>query len=119
MERVLELDRWLAISSAFACKFWPGCHATGFTRWGLLWPLLAIATLWILLATPRRQPRDFFAALFLLGLGAYLSFYLLTPHNVEWHLTTSLDRLLLQLLPLLLIWIFASLPALSAIRRKA
>lgn len=39
-------------------------------------------------------------ALLLLQLGAYIFVYIITPVDINWHLLTSLDRLILQLLPL-------------------
>jgi hypothetical protein len=52
---------------------------------------------------------------------AYLSVYIITPHNIGWHISTSVDRLVFQLIPTL-IWIIATrlsvieikLPAASA-----
>jgi hypothetical protein len=35
----------------------------------------------------------------LITLGSYFAVYLITPHDLDWHLTTSLNRLLLQLWP--------------------
>jgi hypothetical protein len=32
-------------------------------------------------------------------LGSYFAVYLITPHDLDWHLMTSLNRLLLQLWP--------------------
>lgn len=36
----------------------------------------------------------------------YLSIYIFSPHNIGWHVQTSIDRLILQLLPAM-IWIIA------------
>ncbi|MCB9111452.1 MAG: hypothetical protein H6634_09395 [Anaerolineales bacterium] len=39
-------------------------------------------------------------------LAAYFVIFLLTPNDLLWHLNTSLDRLYLHVLPLLLLWFF-------------
>ena len=35
----------------------------------------------------------------LLCLASYMAIYVITPHDLEWHLSTSLDRLIFQLVP--------------------
>jgi len=42
----------------------------------------------------------------LLGFMAYLSVYIVTPHNIGWHINTSVDRLVFHLFPALL-WIIS------------
>ncbi len=37
-------------------------------------------------------------------LAGYLAVFVVTPHDVEWHLSAALDRLLLQLWPSALLW---------------
>jgi hypothetical protein len=61
----------------------------------------------------RRGPCLAVAGLLLLTLAAYFGIYLVTP-NLEWHLDTSLDRLLLQLWPA---WIFVVVGLSTALRR--
>lgn len=39
-------------------------------------------------------------------LAVYFGTYLLTPYDLSWHLSTSLDRLYLHLFPLALLWFF-------------
>lgn len=79
--------------------------------WGLLWWLALPAALWLTAvwgwqrwrgeeAGPGVERHLVLSALFLLGgLGFIVTAYLTSPYNVAWHLHTSLDRLLLQLLP--------------------
>jgi hypothetical protein len=53
------------------------------------------------------------AGLWLLGfvifiqLSAYFAVYLITPHDLEWHLRTSLSRLYMHMFPLVLLCFFA------------
>lgn len=48
---------------------------------------------------PARAPRAL-AALLTLQVLSYVGAYLISPYNLAWHLSTSFDRLLLQVLPL-------------------
>jgi hypothetical protein len=43
-----------------------------------------------------------------LQLAGYFLIYVLTPHNIEWHLRTSLYRLLVHVFPSFLFLLFAS-----------
>jgi hypothetical protein len=42
----------------------------------------------------------------LIILGSYFVVYLITPHNLDWHLVTSLNRLFLQLWPAIIVITF-------------
>ncbi|NOH01681.1 MAG: hypothetical protein HND47_06825 [Chloroflexi bacterium] len=42
----------------------------------------------------------------LLQLSAYFAIYLITPHDLDWHLETSINRLYLHVFPLALLWLF-------------
>jgi hypothetical protein len=48
----------------------------------------------------------FIPALIGILLTAYFGTYLLTPQDLSWHLSTSLDRLYLHLFPLAFLWLF-------------
>lgn len=54
---------------------------------------------------PGRLPREarFLVPALGIVLAGYASVYALTPHDLAWHLETSLGRLLLQLWPLTLL----------------
>lgn len=100
--RLLAAERWRAVVAALANRFDPGRSGFG---WGLAWTLVAAAALLGLLLGARRagsaeRAEQRFWALVVAGfLGALLPLYVLTPLPLEWHLGTSLDRLLLQLFP--------------------
>ena len=49
--------------------------------------------------------------IFLFQFAGYLVIYLITPHDLYWHLTTSLDRLMFQVFPILIFWLFTLLPS--------
>jgi len=53
------------------------------------------------------RPGVLSAAVILLAVaGGFFAVYLITPQNLHWHLTTSLNRLLMQLWPGFLFWFF-------------
>jgi len=105
-ERAMEHDRWLAIAHAFKCRLNPFCEPD---EWGFFWVLCFTGGLLILWRGTQSLRHTFLISFFLLSLMVYLSFYLITPHDVEWHLRSSVDRLLLQLAPLLAVWVFAAI----------
>jgi len=53
--------------------------------------------LMILFYKKKRISYDFL--ILILMLFIYIAVYIMTPHNLQWHLTTSLDRLLLHIYP--------------------
>jgi hypothetical protein len=54
---------------------------------------------WILLSIAARRFQLRAAGLFLCCIAGYTLVYVLSPHNTEWHVNTSVDRLLVQLIP--------------------
>ncbi|MEK7158295.1 MAG: hypothetical protein AAB733_01850, partial [Patescibacteria group bacterium] len=75
--------------------------------WGILWILVAASMLILLIQKIRHAPR-IHPAVALLGIAlllqalAYGLVYIITPLPIEWHLGSSLNRILLHLAPLLL-----------------
>lgn len=70
-----------------------------------LLPLVAVALALVVIArgrdgasTPPSETRIGWLTLFVVLLG-YLTIYQITPYNLSWHITISLDRLLLHLWP--------------------
>lgn len=101
--RALDPERWSIVTAAFWRELNPW---TGSANWGLLWLLLAI--LWSLgwRAFAGRPEMRFLGLALALAYSAWFGVYLGTLHNPAWHLETSLNRLLLQLLPLTLVATF-------------
>ncbi len=104
--RLREADRWQTIAEGLLCQVSPWCRAD---LWGILWPLLAAGLLLALLRGSQDLRHWYLLSAFAAALIAYLGFYLITPHPVAWHVEKSLDRLLLQLFPLLLVWVFGAI----------
>jgi hypothetical protein len=102
--RFHDASRYRTILSAYGREFiemiTAGYHP--------LYPLVALA---LCLRFDSRRWRDaaFCGALFLAMLVGYLGVYVITVNDLRWHLATSLDRLLVQLWPLLVLAGFISL----------
>lgn len=75
--------------------------------WGLVWLLPMLA---LIRGSWRRQPAGLILGVLILQGMAYAAAYMLTPHPVRWHLSTSLDRLMLHLAPLALLTGIAGVP---------
>ena len=83
-------------------------HLLQIGPWYPAWGLLCV---WIIVGLLCRGARAqemarFFALVALLLLAFDSGVYLITPHNLHWHIATSMDRLLLQVAPLLLLTAF-------------
>ncbi len=106
VEKILNGDRWLTVVAAYGQQLFPG---SGAVTWGLLWPSVVLCAVFF----HRRRaaagpPAQLFGAALGLSLGLSFMAYILTPvAGVQWHLDTSLTRLLLQLTPLALAWAVA------------
>jgi putative copper export protein len=53
----------------------------------------------------------------LLMLSGYFMVYIITPHDLNWHLNTSLERLFLQLLPSVIFIFFMNLNNIEVITK--
>jgi hypothetical protein len=75
--------------------------------WWYLLPLLLIGA--VAAAAIRRRGSSAYVRFWLLAsvatVASWIPIYVLTPYNQLWHITTSLDRLLLQIYPLILVGI--------------
>lgn len=108
-------NRWVEIARAVAVRLVPVSEGVA---WGLTWVVLI--GLLVVSATRRRKPSaawpwGFYLVVFLSLLALDTGIYLITPEPLRWHLSTSLDRLLIQIAPLLIAAVFiAARPAAMA-----
>ena len=96
LSRVLDPGRYGVIASAFAQEVFRT------SAWNLLFTLALLAPLCLRPEGSPRERRAVAAALSLVGLG-YAGVYVLTPHDLAWHLDSSLHRLLLHVYPSLVL----------------
>ncbi len=83
---------------AIASGLW--AHLTDWPQWEATWPAICLGFVaWLI---PRGRPRAvaFLWAVFLWQIGIDMAVYMLNPYDIQWTLAASLDRLLLQLMPL-------------------
>ncbi len=104
-QTLADPDRWRPVLTAFWEQLNPW---TGAAMWGLLWPFVAVCAVvyW------RRRavcgaPVHFFSAALALIWAAWLVVYVCTPADQVWHLNSSLPRLMLQVMPVTLVWALA------------
>ena len=75
-------------------------EVTRFSHWSFLLPI----AMTLAVVGRRRDAASFgVGAVLLLVAAAYTAVYVLTPHDLVWHLRTSIDRLHLHLYPALLV----------------
>ena len=95
-ERLLDLSRYVLILKAFLSQF------IGFRNWYAHPSYLLIIYAWLLGVKAERAERATLLTLVTtvcLALAGYLFIYVTTPRDLGWHLTFSLDRLLIHLWP--------------------
>jgi hypothetical protein len=98
--RLAEGQRWLTVAGRFVeCA------------WSLGPGLIVAAGLW--LGTHRRDCLRLPFAVAGLLLFGYFATYVTTSVNLEWHLSTSCQRLCLQVLPVVLLAVFSGRPAVA------
>jgi hypothetical protein len=76
-------------------------------------PLVGLAALW---SSGRSDRARVMAAVLGLMLLSFYFVYVLTPYEIEWHITTSFDRLLVQLWPALVLAVFIETEGLNRSR---
>jgi hypothetical protein len=107
--RLLDVDRHMTVATLM------GQHML---RWSTrlsvaVLPLVGLAALWM--SGRSERARVMVAVLGLMLLSFYVV-YVLTPYEIVWHITTSFDRLLVQLWPALVLSAFVGLGRASAKR---
>ncbi len=90
----LSMERFPLVLNGFAHEF------LTWKEWGLFW--FAVVALFVLL--PKKTSWSRFFSLFLgLCCVAFFLIYLATPQDVTWHIATSFNRLLIQILPVIIV----------------
>jgi len=116
-DRLLDFSRYVLILKALVN------HFTGFRKWYAHPAWLLVIYAWLLGVKTERAERVTlltFASALGLVLAGYFFIYVTTPRDLEWHLTFSLDRLLIQLWPSFVLLFFLSVrPPEEALARLA
>lgn len=108
VERLSDFSRYVLILKALVN------HFTGFRRWYAHPTYLLAVYAWLLGVKTERAGRVTLltlAAALGLTLAGYFFIYVTTPRDLEWQLTFSLDRLLIQLWPSFVLLFFLSVRA--------
>jgi hypothetical protein len=100
--RLLDLDRHAAVATLMAqhAVQWSAPLAVA------IFPLMSVAA--IAAAVRGGSAARVTAAVVGLMLGSYYLVYVLTPFDITWHVSTSIDRLLVQVWPLLVLAAFVT-----------
>lgn len=103
LPRLMDFSRYIEISKSFIAE------ASRFGK-GLVSPVYLLIAYFALSGTKIKQKDQFVFSVtsisLLFILMGYFFIYVVTPHNLEWHLCTSLHRLFLQIYPSLLFVFF-------------
>jgi len=100
-ESLLNVKRYLQILS------WGGWAVE--TLGGAPISLAGLILVYVFIAGKSKEkiPGHWMAGVLILAqIMVYFVIYLITPHDLEWHLKTSITRLLLHVFPLFVLWLF-------------
>lgn len=103
--KLLDGERWSTVLSTVGTTLDPFDPSSGW-RWVLVFLVLSV----LVLGTGRgaqRPPLAFLVTSLALTASGYLVAYVLSPYDLVWHVSKSVDRLLLHLLPLAVVWSLA------------
>jgi hypothetical protein len=114
-ERILSLERWWAPVRETLLRLFPLAGTHG---WDLAWPAL-VAGVCLAVAVHLRQRRtlghepwaSFWGAAILATMASWIPIFVVTPYEQMWHISGSLDRLLLQVYPVTVAGVFLRLSA--------
>jgi len=102
LDRIVDLDRWRVLLSAAAYEAtFPGHMNVS----AALVPALAVIVVVVLVARRRTVPAVAGPLLAVPAVAAllYVGAYMMSPYDLQWHVSTSVDRLMLQLMPTLVV----------------
>lgn len=102
--QLIDIQRWWIIARDFS---------TNILRYGN-WPVSVVFVLVVyalLMGFDRKESsRQIWLLLIILGqFAGYFVIYLITPHDLAWHISTSMDRLVSHLFPMIIFWLFVAL----------
>ncbi len=89
-------------------------HFRNWQHWELMWFFVALGLVAFATSAWRQRSLALLWGLFFWQLAVYTGIYLFSPYDITWHLTTSLDRVLLHLAPLAVVAAASSLAACGA-----
>ena len=101
--QITDFSRWVIIGKSFVM------HFIRYANWpiSIILILLVYATLTKIDHNEVRQSTLLFL-LFIGQLAGYFFIYLITPYNLQTHIMTSMDRLISHLMPVAILWVFAT-----------
>lgn len=102
--QILDASRWSLIAKSFLVSF------TGYAHWPVSIVIVLLIYALLMGFDSRETPHQ--ALLLLLALGqvaGYFFIYLITPHDLELHINTSIQRLVFHVFPMLILWLFVAL----------
>jgi len=113
--RASSLERWAVVGKSFVDRLNP---VSSFLDWGPIWAVAIVGfALGLGTGTWRRRPLCYVLAVVGCSWLTWFGVFVATPLDVEWHVRTALDRLMLQLLPLTLVAAVAVLSTTSEPQR--
>jgi hypothetical protein len=109
--QVSDVQRWWTIGREFLIYIVQYGH----------WPVSIVLVLFVYIIltgfdASERRPQIWLLAILLAQFAGYFGIYLISPYDLDWHLFTSVDRVVSHLFPMVFFWLFVALqpPQLSS-----
>ena len=102
--QILDLSRWQIVGQNFIT------HIIKYGNWPLSMVIMLLVYAMLMGISRAETRHQIWLFLIIAGqFAGYFSIYLITPHDLELHIKTSVDRLISHLYPLAIFWIFIAL----------
>lgn len=102
-DQIGDLARLALIGKSFLVQI------IGYANWPVSIVLVLLAYAILMGFDANESSRQILLLLLILGqLAGYYLIYLITPHNLEMHILTSINRLVFHVFPMLILWLFVA-----------
>jgi hypothetical protein len=105
-QQISDVSRWVVIARSFVT------HTLRYANWPISIVLILMIYAFIMGLDRRETQIQIMILLIVLGqIGGYFLIYLITPHDLQLHINTSIKRLIFHVFPIIILWLFVALRA--------
>jgi hypothetical protein len=103
-QQIFDVSRWVVIAQSLVT------HTLRYANWPVSIVLILLIYAFLMGLDSRETQYQVMILLLVLGqMAGYFFIYLITPHDLELHINTSVKRLIFHVFPILILWLFVAL----------